>query len=270
MPYKNPHPLYYTWCKIRFKAKKKAIPICTEWLNFDNFVNDVGVRPEGHILNIKDNSIGYTKDNFIWSSESDKYKVKIDHQDAIHHPLYSVWRSMINRCTCETSQSYKHYGGRGISICQEWLDSFHTFVKDMGERPKGASIDRINVNGNYEPSNCRWATRKEQQSNKRNNVLITYDGITKTLKAWSDELGVKSDTIKDRIESGYSLDIALFLKRLPKANKFTGNTACSKGHPYTPENTRITKEGWRNCRTCHNAKMRARTADKKIALSLQT
>jgi len=81
-------------------------------------------------------------------------------------PTYWTWQGMHARCRYPSSSGYKHYGGRGITVCDRWA-SFENFLADMGERPKGTSIDRINVDGNYEPGNCRWATPKEQRQNRR-------------------------------------------------------------------------------------------------------
>jgi hypothetical protein len=82
-------------------------------------------------------------------------------------PEYTTWASMIQRCQNSNNRRYKDYGGRGIKVCQRWLASFEEFFADMGKRPEATSIDRIDVNGDYEPGNCRWATAKQQASNKR-------------------------------------------------------------------------------------------------------
>ena len=112
---------------------------------------------------------------------------------------FQTWHSMRSRCLNSRHRAYPSYGGRGITICQRWLDSFEAFREDMGEHPDNMSLDRIDNNGNYNPSNCRWASRSEQQRNTRNNHMITYNGITKCLPDWADKTGICSSTIRSRL-----------------------------------------------------------------------
>jgi hypothetical protein len=122
-------------------------------------------------------------------------------------PTYRAWQAMHKRCNGRASSS-RYYSDRGISVCPEW-QSFERFLTDMGERPDGMSLDRVDVNGNYAPNNCRWATRKQQMQNKTTNVNLTLDGKTQCVAEWSRELGIGRATIAGRIKSGYSAEQAL-------------------------------------------------------------
>ena len=123
-----------------------------------------------------------------------------------HTRLYSIYRSMKYRCYYKNNPSYNNYGGRGISVCEEWLNDFMAFYNwamDNGYKD-GLTIDRINNNGNYEPSNCRWATRKQQQNNMRSNVFLEVDGEKHTIAEWSEITGLNHSTICGRLRRGKS------------------------------------------------------------------
>jgi len=126
-----------------------------------------------------------------------------------HTPEYHVWAVMKYRCSNSNSNGYHHYGGRGISVCPEWND-FQSFINDMGPRPSDRhSLDRIDNDGNYEPSNCRWATPQEQASNRRTNHWIRHNGMTKTVKQWSVHLNVKDSMIHHRLRAGWTISDTL-------------------------------------------------------------
>lgn len=120
--------------------------------------------------------------------------------------LYHVFKCMKERCYKKYNYNYKHYGGRGIKICDEWLNDFMNFYNwaIANGYNDNLTIDRINVNGNYEPSNCRWVDMKHQNNNKRNNVLLTHNGKTKTITQWSDELNISYHILWKRHKRGWS------------------------------------------------------------------
>lgn len=111
-------------------------------------------------------------------------------------PTYRSWRTMLNRCQNPGHEQYKDYGGRGIKVCDRWL-SFENFLEDMGERPEGMTLDREDKEKDYEPSNCRWATWKEQAREKR--VLFTHMGVTRSLSDWAEVLGISVSALHHRI-----------------------------------------------------------------------
>lgn len=122
---------------------------------------------------------------------------------------YSSWHNVIGRCTNPKHTAYKDYGGRGIIVCRKWKKSFENFLSDMGEAPIGCSIDRIDNNKGYCPTNCRWATGIEQQRNKRNNHLETYDGMTQCVTAWAEEFGLCPQRVVQRLSDNWPIERAL-------------------------------------------------------------
>lgn len=124
--------------------------------------------------------------------------------------IYKRWRAMITRCNNASQVGFKSYGGRGITVCDRWLN-FNNFYKDMGEPPfPGATLDRIDNNANYEPTNCKWSTRVEQGSNKRNNRMITFQGETRTLSEWARKTNLPMKTLWCRIfQRSWSVERAL-------------------------------------------------------------
>lgn len=116
---------------------------------------------------------------------------------------------MKQRCTNPNAPDYANYGGRGIVVCERWLKSFDAFYADLGERPDGTSLERIDNNGAYEPTNCKWATAKEQQHNKRNSPSIVYKGKKVSLANLAVEHGLPITALKWRINNGWSIQRAL-------------------------------------------------------------
>lgn len=123
--------------------------------------------------------------------------------------IYAIWRAMMQRCYDKNLDCYDRYGGRGINVCARWQD-FESFYADMGEKPKGMSLERKDVNGDYSPENVVWADVKTQANNRRSNVVLEHDGRKQTMQQWCDELGLKIATVWARINVyGYSVEKAL-------------------------------------------------------------
>lgn len=116
---------------------------------------------------------------------------------------YRSWKDMRARCRNPNDSDFADYGGRGIAVCERW-DDFAEFLADMGKRPLGCTLDRINVNGDYSPANCRWADSKTQANNKRSNRIIEIEGVEKTLQAWCDQYGTEPSKVRYRLSVGYS------------------------------------------------------------------
>ncbi len=123
---------------------------------------------------------------------------------------YNVWFGMRKRCHDPQDPAYKNYGARGVSVCDEWLSSFDAFYRDMGDPPEGKTLDRINNDLGYSKENCRWIGMAEQMNNKRNNRVLTAFGMSLTVSEWSKKIGVRSGTIRQRIDYyGWDVERAL-------------------------------------------------------------
>jgi hypothetical protein len=129
---------------------------------------------------------------------------------------YKIWSCMRARCENPNHNHYSYYGGRGIAVCEQWKN-FEGFLADMGEAPSGMTIERVDNDRGYEPGNCRWASRADQNRNTRRNRLLTYDGASLTISEWARRIGINEQTIASRIDdSGWTVADAL---TRPVANK---------------------------------------------------
>ncbi|MBO5663596.1 MAG: hypothetical protein J6V82_04430 [Clostridia bacterium] len=140
--------------------------------------------------------------------------------------LFGIWCGMRQRCSDVNNRDFQRYGGRGITVCDEWQTDFRPFYNwaIASGYADSLTIDRIDVNGNYEPSNCRWATRKEQANNRRTNIYLTYEGDTFTLAQWAERTGIAGDTLSKRLyRHGWSIEKAL----TTPVRKQRNNVRCS-------------------------------------------
>ena len=122
---------------------------------------------------------------------------------------YRSWIAMKSRCYQMSSHNWNIYGGRGITVCDRWNNSFEAFREDMGERPDGMSLDRIDSNGNYEPSNCRWASSFQQNQNSSNAKPVTFNGETLVLSEWSRRIGGDRSLVHNRLKRGWNIERAV-------------------------------------------------------------
>ena len=142
-----------------------------------------------------------------------------------NHPLYQTWARMKRRCYNKNGDKYHRYGGRGIRMCEQWIDNPEVFIKwslDNGYS-EGLTIDRKDNDGNYSPDNCRWITKKDQAYNRSTNVVVTSRGITASISEFSDISKVARSTVSNRIKAGWSLDDAIWTPILKLRRKYVQN-----------------------------------------------
>jgi len=130
--------------------------------------------------------------------------------------LYTCYRTQMERCHNPNNRNHKNYGGRGITMHKPWRDSFIEYEKyvtrELGEKPKDYTMDRIDNNGNYEPGNIQWATMKQQCNNKRNTTMIEFNGITKPISEWAEQFNINYSTLRSRLRSNWNIEQALTRK----------------------------------------------------------
>lgn len=192
--------------------------------------------------------------------------------------LYSVWQGMKRRCYNANFKQFADYGGRGIKVCPEWLHNFSQFEKDMGPRPTGYTLNRIDNDCDYTPQNCGWATRKAQQRNQRCTRRVVIDGKEYIAADLADIAGIKTDCIIERVQQGLSYpEVVNTMKRFSmeqilataaiSSAKRRARTHCKWGHEYTDENTYWQVSGdarWRACRKCHAERELKRLRQKRF------
>lgn len=133
---------------------------------------------------------------------------------------YHSWEAMKQRCNNPRDKDYRHYGGKGVKVCEQWAD-FRNFIADMGECPEGKTLDRISSTGNYEPENCRWADSFQQKHNRTDNVQLTFEGRTQPMACWARELNLHFETVRHRLLRGWSVEKALSTRPVKRANGST-------------------------------------------------
>lgn len=164
----------------------------------------------GNIISVRVTQLtGSKKIKSCGCERIEKLKNKLISHNMVDSPEYASWESMIQRCTNPNRKEYKNYGGRGITVCEDWL-SFENFYRDMGERPgKKYSIDRKDNEKGYSKENCKWSSRQEQERNKRNSVFVEYEGETMILADVAKLNGIHAITLRNRMKTGMTLEEAI-------------------------------------------------------------
>ena len=200
------------------RIKERRVALGMSQVDVVKLLSELGIKTDVSMLSRFENEIclptAAVKDalDFILETPELAEDVLSDRKPNVSGTrLYIIWQGMKQRCYDANCKCYPRYGGRGVTICEEWRngsEAFQAWALSHGYR-EDLTIDRIDVNGNYEPGNCRWATWKEQANNTRRNRYITYNEVTHTLTEWADIFGINYGTLRSRLDNGWSVERAL-------------------------------------------------------------
>lgn len=151
---------------------------------------------------------GATKSCGCWNTEVRRTQF-LKHGESHRTPEYETWKRMTQRCYNPKNPKFSAYGGRGITVCRRWRHDFSAFLADMGRRPTGTTLDRINNEGPYSPKNCRWATLRQQARNRRDNRNLMYAGTTRCLREWAEVLQIPERVLRIRLQRGWTVHEAM-------------------------------------------------------------
>lgn len=178
-----------------------GIKLCTRWLSFEKFFEDMGERPDGLSLRRIDDSLPFSKENCRWVKLSGEQHFNYRHGKT-KSATYATWASMMRRTRDPNTANYHRYGGRGITVCPKWA-TFDGFYEDMGEKPEGLTIERIDNDEGYFPGNCKWATRTEQARNRQRAAWVVVGKTTIRLFELAELTGLNTSTIRYANKRGY-------------------------------------------------------------------
>lgn len=191
---------------VLYQAKERSKKGYVQWVCQCSCENKtIIIVPSDRLRSKKTKSCGCLQKEAV--SNKNKNNEKYPEEDRKTR-LYRIWKAMIARTIYPSQDGYKNYGGRGIKVCEEWLYDFYKFKNwaiSNGYRDD-LTIDRMDCDGDYEPLNCKWSSRKEQNNNQRRTIKFTYKGISQNLTKWAELLGVKYNTLYHRYKKGYSIE----------------------------------------------------------------
>lgn len=216
-------PTYSVWRGI---VRRHADMLCAEWAAFPNFKRDMGEKPKGKGLVRIDRHKEYSPENCRWAVRKGIHSPSYRHgatSSCWASKTYIAWSNMVQRTTNPKHKHFGAYGGRGIGVCERWL-LFPNFLEDMGDKPDGLTLERIDNDQGYCPENCRWATRRDQTRNRRNTLRVQFRGTETTLGEVADKFSIPYHSIYNLLRDGYGLEEIVAIRTQTKDDMIHKNT----------------------------------------------